>query len=223
MTLTTRLLSPLLAMLALGVPLASAEELAIGGYAAGPAAGLSSAGGAEDLPASVELGDGGAMVLDFTPRGGGLFEPEQPGSAPRVRFELSLAGKPAGSPDAFEMGAASEPSWLVEPRLELGELSMGGALRWSEWSVGGGFARTALMGGEADLVAATVGYGSLTARLGFGEAETVQSRPPLDVLMLSTDLVAASWLTLESDVALGSSQAEEESVAVGRLGVRLNF
>jgi hypothetical protein len=41
--------------------------------------------------------------------------------------------------------------------------------------------------------------------------------------MLSTDLVAASWLTLESDVALGSSQAEEESVAVGRLGVRLNF
>jgi hypothetical protein len=45
----------------------------------------------------------------------------------------------------------------------------------------------------------------------------------MDVLMLSTDLAATSWLSLESDVAVGSRPDEEESVAVGRLGVRLNF
>jgi hypothetical protein len=78
------------------------------------------------------------------------------------------------------------------------------------------------MGGEADLMSATVGYGSLTASLGYGEASGVELQP-MDVLMLSTDLAATSWLSLESDVAVGSRPDEEESVAVGRLGVRLNF
>jgi hypothetical protein len=48
--------------------------------------------------------------------------------------------------------------------------------------------------------------------------------------MLSTDLAAWSWLTLESDFALGSNPAAErdrgqdrEPVAVGRFGLRLNF
>jgi hypothetical protein len=75
-------------------------------------------------------------------------------------------------------------------------------------------------------VSATVGYGPLSTSLAFGQAGggsgQQQSR---GVLMLSTDLSAWSWLTLESDVALGDSADGDaaESVAVGRLGVRLNF
>jgi hypothetical protein len=42
--------------------------------------------------------------------------------------------------------------------------------------------------------------------------------------MLSTDLAAWSWLTLESDLAVGTSEHRaDEGLAVGRLGVRLNF
>jgi hypothetical protein len=222
MNMTCRFLPALLAMLALGVPLASAEELAVGGYGAGSPAGFGAGGMGQETPSSYGPGDGGGVVLNFTPRGGGLFESDQDDGTPRMRFELSVAGAPLDEPNAFEIGAAETPSWLAEPKIGLGELSIGGALRWSEWSVGGGFGRTALMGGEADLMSATVGYGSLTASLGYGEASGVELRP-MDVLMLSTDLAATSWLSLESDVAVGSRPDEEESVAVGRLGVRLNF
>jgi hypothetical protein len=49
--------------------------------------------------------------------------------------------------------------------------------------------------------------------------------------MLSTDLAAWSWLTLESDLALGARSAgvdgehdrNREPVAAGRFGLRLNF
>ena len=222
MNMTCRFLPALLAMLALGVPLAAADELVVGGYGAGAPVGFGSDGTGQDAPASYGPGDGSGVVLDFTPRGGGLFEPDQDDGTPRMRFGLSVAGALVDEPNAFESGAAATPSWLTEPEVGLGELSIGGALRWSEWSVGGGFARTALMGGEADLMSATVGYGSLTASLGYGEASGVEFRP-MDVLMLSTDLAATSWLSLESDVAVGSRPDEEESVAVGRLGVRLNF
>jgi hypothetical protein len=222
MNMTCRFLPALLAMFALGSPLASADELSVGGYGAGSPAGFGAGGTGQETPSSYGPGDGGGVVLDFTPRGGGLFESDQDDGTPRMRFELSVAGATLDEPNAFEFGAAETPSWLAEPKVGLGELSIGGALRWSEWSVGGGFGRTALMGGEADLMSATVGYGSLTASLGYGEASGVELRP-MDVLMLSTDLAATSWLSLESDVAVGSRPDEEESVAVGRLGVRLNF
>ena len=94
-------------------------------------------------------------------------------------------------------------------------------MRLDDWSLGGGLARTALFGGTADLVSATVGYGPVNASLAMGEADR-GAEAPLDVLMLRTDMAAWSWLKLESDLALGSD-GQEESVAVGRLGVRLNF
>ena len=54
---------------------------------------------------------------------------------------------------------------------------------------------------------------------------------PRDVLMLSTDLAAWSWLTLESDLAVGLAPGavdgqrdrNREPVAAGRFGLRLNF
>lgn len=217
-----RLLPALLATLILGAASASAEGLLVGGYADRVPAAAGLPGEGRDLAVAADAGQGGEVVLDFTPRGGGLFEPEAGSGAPRMRLELSLAGEPADWPDALEAGAAATPSWLADPETRLGDLSIGGALRWSEWSVGGGYAHTGLMGGEADLLSATLGYGSFSARLGYGEADGIEAGP-LDVLLLSTDLAAASWLTLESDVALGSSPDEEQSVAVGRLGVRLNF
>jgi hypothetical protein len=210
----------------LGAVDARAVELVTGGYGmdaalpGGPAAGAASGAGS---PWTVGT-DGSAVVLGFTPRGSGTFGAGRGvGDAPKLRFELGVGAGPADW--AGDAGAVDRPSWLAgdDPAAGLGELSVGGALRWSEWSLGGGYARTALLGGEADLLSATVGRGAWSASVGFGEAEAgAQDAPPLDVLMLSADFAAWSWLSVGSDVAVGSG-GEAESVAVGRLGVRLNF
>lgn len=175
---------------------------------------------------SSAAGGSAAVLFDFTPRGGGLPAIGGGTDAPRLRFEFGTDGGGDGL-DALGLGGSAGPSWLEEgapagPR----RLSLGGALLWSGWSVGAGLARTDLLGGGAtDLASATVGYGALTTSLAFGQTGGA-AQPSRDVLMLSTDLSAWSWLTFESDLALGDSSAadrEAESVAVGRLGVRLNF
>ena len=79
-------------------------------------------------------------------------------------------------------------------------------------------------------MSASLGYGRVSAELSYGQSETGQGAPN-DVLMLSTDLAAWSWLTLESDLAVGSRQSavdgdrasNREPVAAGRFGLRLNF
>src|SRR3712207_5951780 len=124
MNMTCRFLPALLAMLALGAPLASADELLVGGYAAGMQADIGSDGGGQDAPAGFGLGDRSAVVLGFTPRGGGLFESDEADGTPRMRFELSVAGAPEEWSNALEMGAAANPSWLTEPQPGLGELSI---------------------------------------------------------------------------------------------------
>ena len=66
-------------------------------------------------------------------------------------------------------------------------------------------------------------YGALTASLSYGHADRADLAP-LDVMMLSTDLAASSWLKLESNVAVGADHTDDrQPMAVGRLGVRLNF
>jgi hypothetical protein len=206
---------------------ARAVELVTGGYGTDPVlADGPPAAAAPSGPGSAWTvgGDGSAVVLGFTPRGSGAFGSGRgAGDAPKLRFELGIG---AGGPGGWAGDAPGDrPSWLAEddPAAGLGELSIGGALRWSEWSLGGGYARTALLGGEADLLSATVGRGAWSASVGYGETGGgADDAPPLDVLMLSADFAAWSWLSVGSDVAVGSD-GEAESVAVGRLGVRLNF
>ena len=214
-----RLLLAACALAALTARPVSAVELAAGGYgletyADGPAAG----GAAGFVPGPLEVGS--AMVLDFTPRGG-LIAPGRAEEQPRLRLQLDIAGGVVDPNDPLAAGAETRPSWLADPQAKLGALSIGGALRWSDWSLGGGLARTPLFGGEADLMSASVGYRSLTASLSYGQAQR-SDLAPLGVLMLSTDLAASSWLKLESNLAVGSDRASD-SVAVGRVGIRLNF
>jgi hypothetical protein len=211
-----------------------AAEFVSGNY--GPAlTGGAALEAAESTAADEDTATGGsaAVLFDFTPRGADLPDLGG-GDAPRLRFELGVGGQEdvaGGGLDALGLGGSAGPAWLDETgggaeQQQPPRLSLGGALLRSGWSVGAGFARTNLAGGvAADLVSATVGYGPLTASLAFGQADGPEQQPR-DVLMLSTDLSAWSWLTLESDVALGDSANRDEageSVAVGRLGVRLNF
>ena len=93
------------------------------------------------------------------------------------------------------------------------------------------WARAQVLGEDVDLMAATLGYGRVTAEVAYGQSDVARRARPSDVLMLSTDLAAWSWLTLESDLALGSRsgtvdgdrEQNREPVAAGRFGLRLNF
>ena len=102
-------------------------------------------------------------------------------------------------------------------------------MRWSDWSIGGSLGRAQILGADVDLMAASLGYGRVAAEIAYGQSDATAATTtaPRDVLMLSTDLAAWSWLTLESDFALGSNPAAErdrgqdrEPVAVGRFGLR---
>jgi hypothetical protein len=206
---------------------AEALELVPGGYGA-PA---DPASVADSLPEDrLDLGQSAGvagMSLDFTPRHGTtLWSSDGDGEGePDRRFDLTVTGGQAMALDQLGLGT-------VSPTLHPGSrgtgrtaLTVGGAMRWAEWSVGGGFGRAQFLGADVDLLSASLGYGRLSAEVAFGQSVDYQTTPR-DVLMLSTDLAAWSWLTLESDIALGSASGadrEDESVAVGRFGLRLNF
>jgi hypothetical protein len=172
------------------------------------------------------------LSLEFTPRGS---VSALSGSdvvdvdAPTLRFDLTVrANAPqaalppanATSHDALRASAASPQS----------SLTVGGAMHWSDWSVGGGLGRAHVLGEDVDLMAATLGYGRVSAEIAYGQAQPTAGVPQ-DVLMFSTDLAAWSWLTLESDLAVGARGASvdrpedrnRDAVASGRLGLRLRF
>jgi hypothetical protein len=103
-------------------------------------------------------------------------------------------------------------------------------MHWSDWTIGGGLGRAQVLGTDLDLMSASLGYGRVTAEIALGQSDASSVRQPRDVLMLSTDLAAWSWLTLESNLAVGSPPGVEgdrdrsrEPVAAGRFGLRLNF
>ena len=103
-------------------------------------------------------------------------------------------------------------------------------MHWSDWSVGGGLGRSQVMGEDVDLMAATWATAGSPPRWPMASRSTAMGAPR-DVLMLSTDLAAWSWLTLESDLAVGLRSAASTVIATAtasrlppaRFGLRLNF
>jgi hypothetical protein len=201
---------------------ASAEPLVVGDLLAIESRATSGrADGALSLDRFDASRDSASFALPFTPRNplSLIFgQADGPGAEPaEVRLSVTRSRSQA------ERLASLGPAANHQPGTPARTLEIGGALRWSDWTVGSGYARAPLFGGEADLLSASLGYGRVQARLAYGQADT-GAADTLDVLMLSTDLAAWSWLTLESDVALGSGESRtDEAMAVGRLGVRLNF
>jgi hypothetical protein len=165
--------------------------------AGGYVGGASESAGEGDRPGTISFG--------FTPRGS---------STERLRFDLSVAPLEASSQPRVvsSASAASSDSFIL-----------GGALVWNDWT----FNSTVLQLGEGrfqtEMVGAGVEYGAVTARLALAETETPvgDSR---STMLLSTDLAAWSWLTLEGDLALtGATEHSPEGDAAGRLGIRLSF
>lgn len=174
--------------------LVAAAELVPGGYV----------GGAQE--ASSDSDRAGTISFGFTPRGS---------STERLRFDLSAAPLEAASQPRV-ISAASGP-------MPSENFVLGGALVWNDWT----FNSTVLQLGEGpyqtEVVGAGVTYGSVTARLALAETQTPIGETRSSML-LSTDLAAWSWLTLQGDLALtGASDDRPEGDAAGRLGIRLSF
>lgn len=168
------------------------------------------------------------LTLDFTPRASGsLFGPTTAlDDEGVVSFSLGLQD---GYGEKLRLGtiglgAADRLSGIDrlanDPDTTAG-LALGGAFSLNEWQVTGAVGRSSLLGENADLFAAGIGYGPVNARLVYGYVPRAGAAAG-DLLMLSTDLAAWSWLTLEGDVAVSDSLATDP-LTVGRIGVRLNF
>ncbi|MFO1067391.1 MAG: hypothetical protein U1E14_02600 [Geminicoccaceae bacterium] len=137
-----------------------------------------------------------------------------------IRVTLSAVSDPSVGQRLASLGGAPDQGDVAPDSA--GALEVGGALQWSDWTLGSGYTRAPLFGGEADLMSASVGYGKLQASLAYGQSERQSDQ--LDVLMFSTNLDALSWLSVESDIAVGSPpESDREPMAAGRVGIRLNF
>lgn len=161
------------------------------------------------------------FIMGFTPRQGiGAAGGGSPTGAvePRLTLSLSQAGSLEQRLDHLSLG---QPQGARARPNDESSLIVGGGLEWDIWSLGGTYTRASLAGVPTDLVGARVGYGDFTARLSFGELEE-GARAGSGLWLLSTDLAAWSWLSLEGDVAVQTHE-ETEPETVGRLGVKLRF
>lgn len=214
---------PILALTALvglvaGGPVA-AMELVPGGYGVAEPDASPDASGSDGRVGTT--GSVAGLTFDFTPRAlGSLMNPSS----------VDESSEPAGQPLSLTLGVQNRYAeglrlgsvGLVEPSTDTTHgLALGGAFGINDWQLTGSYGRTNLMGEAADVFAAGVGYGPMSARLVYGHVPRATG-PSGDVLMFSTDLAAMSWLTLEGDVAVSDSLANEP-LTVGRVGLRLNF
>lgn len=171
----------------------------------------------------------GGLALDFTPRGASLWSKAEDGMTATPQFSLTVRGTPTA---VDRLGLVSSYDGLhgAPQGPAPAALTVGGAMKWSDWSFGGGVGRAQVLGEDLGVMSANVSYGRISTELAYGQAESAQGATK-DVLMLSTDLAAWSWLTLESDLAVGTGQnavdrerdRNSQPVAAGRFGLRLNF
>ena len=156
------------------------------------------------------------FVIAFTPRAAGTL---RFGRASRALEDTGLDFGIAGGTflGIDRLGLTMPPP----DNREDDHMLVGGGFEYNGIAFGGAYGRSPLLGRPTDLVAAGVGYGAFSASFGYAWRDEPDAAP-LDMLMLSTDLRALPWLAFESDLALGESDGEEP-IAVGRLGIRLNF
>lgn len=211
-----------------GAAAASAMELVPGGY------GVDVDTYAPTAPLSLDIREfrasagAAGLTLDFTPRASGsLFGPS---TALDDTNSMSVSlGIQEGYGQKLRLGSIGLGDQDRLPRVGsfvsdddgTTGLALGGAFNLNDWQVTGSVGRASLLGESADLFAAGVGYGPVNARLVYGHVPRTGGAAA-DVLMLSTDLAAWSWLTLEGDVAV-SDTLVDDPLTVGRIGVRLNF
>ena len=165
------------------------------------------------------------LTLRAPSSGSSLFLP-QFGFTPRHRSVALSAGKPDELTVRLDFDAnygGNLGYTTSRPRFEgQHNLLVGGAIEMADIGFLGGVGRTTLFGERADLVTAGMSVGGVKARLSFGEtAQEVQGAS--DVMMLSTDLHLAPWISLQGDVAVSERNDESEQLAVGRVGVKLRF
>ena len=162
------------------------------------------------------------ITLDFTPRASGsLFT-----TAEQVR--PSPMAVSVGLHDHWDSDLRLDTVGLTSGHFgqqadhssDTQSLAVGGALLIEDWRLSGGVGKAPLLGVDSDVMSAGISYGPMTARLVYGQV--LKQDEQTDVVMFSTDLAAWSWLTLQSDVAISETD-QQESTAVGRLGVRLQF
>ena len=220
-------MATLLGVCGVGLPVAGARalDLVAGGYGTAPIE--QQEGDTSSLELSQPAPESG-MTLDFTPRSdAGLWM--KPGGADEPSFSLGLTAR--GTPetlDRLSLGTSYDALGSGVRSWPPSALTVGGAMRWSDWSLGGGVGRAQVLGEDVSVMSAVLGYGRFSAGIAYGQAGSNQGTAG-NVVMLSTDLATWSWLTLESDLAVGSHQAgvdrerEAEPVAAGRFGIRLNF
>lgn len=161
---------------------------------------------------------GAGLTLDFTPRASGsLFSRPAPRDE-TISTSLSF-GLQGGYGEQLRLGSIGLSG---QSRASTEGLAVGGALTINDWEISGAVGRANLLGTDADVFSAGVGYGRVNARLVYGQLPQSTSGLGGDLLMFSTDLAAWSWLTLQGDVAV-SDTLTSEPLTVGRVGLRLNF
>lgn len=203
-----------------GAGQAAAVELQAGGYgtivqAVQPAGSLSMHSSYPD-----DAGQAG-ITMDFTPRASGtLFTRKSEPADLRLSVGVRNSWDSDLRLDTMGLSDGVSGGYGRQSGDENHTMAVGGALLVEDWQISGGFGRTPLLGVDSDVVSAGVSYGPMAARLVYGQVLTEDLER--DVVMFSTDLAAWSWLTLQSDVAISETE-QQESVAVGRLGVRLHF
>jgi hypothetical protein len=211
--------------------LAASMLAAPGAYGAGLRAGGVLTEGGEvvllpELPRGPAAGLGpvtGELRFGFTPRAGSsllLEAGEQPGRG--LGLEIGVAPVGAALSRLDGLGLTTLPKPFGAPADDSGGgLSIGGALAWSGWTVGGTYVTGVVAGSQLDLWTGRVGYGPVTARLGYGQ-EASLGRVGRELWLFGTDLATGSWLTLEGDLAV-TTRPDREPDTVGRIGLRLNF
>lgn len=200
------------------VALAVVGMLAIGACGSARAAELVAGGYLDTSPEqhSLQLSESLSLRYDddlefaFTPRDA---------TATRLRLSLDATGRPA---PALELLDRLPMLGLASPDADPDRLGLTGVVQHGEFFVGGAVARAESLMGSMDLIGAGVGYGAVRTWLTYGRSDDADDRDAGALLMLSTDLAAAPWLSVQGDLAV-TDGADKEPGTTGRIGLRLRF